>query len=127
MRLEGRWSEYAGLSCPTRVDDNFFCVPQPVAWTITIRPIVDYLRGNDVHGSRLALLLPWVWLWRRIVHGGGNSYGRVACAADSKMPTPNRFATTHFHDSPLVAVMEFLPLREAFGEYCRRALCSEVN
>ncbi|CAM9613860.1 unnamed protein product, partial [Ectocarpus sp. 12 AP-2014] len=29
--------------------------------------------------------------------------------------------------TPLDDIMNFLPLREAFGEFCRKALCSEVN
>ncbi|CAM9557552.1 unnamed protein product, partial [Ectocarpus fasciculatus] len=29
--------------------------------------------------------------------------------------------------TPLDDIMSFLPLREAFGEFCRKALCSEVN
>ncbi|CAN0386259.1 unnamed protein product [Ectocarpus sp. 12 AP-2014] len=31
----------------------------------------------------------------------------------------------HLHETPLAAVMEFPPLRQAFGGYCQKALCSE--
>lgn len=33
----------------------------------------------------------------------------------------------HLHETPLAAVMEFPPLRQAFGGYCQKALCSEVR
>ncbi|CAN0058171.1 unnamed protein product, partial [Ectocarpus sp. 13 AM-2016] len=34
-------------------------------------------------------------------------------------------AMGHLHETPLAAVMEFPPLREAFGGYCQKALCGE--
>lgn len=33
---------------------------------------------------------------------------------------------SHVNEGRLAAIMGFLPLEEAFGEYCQRALCSEV-
>lgn len=113
-------------------------VPLGIVWTTNVRPVADYLGQHDHHGSRgglTRLLLPWAWLWRRIAGGQYPNHtktlGRVACAAD-KIKTPSSFcgfggrANNHLHETPLAAVMEFLPLQQAFGEYCHKSLCGEV-
>lgn len=38
-----------------------------------------------------------------------------------------RSMTTYLHETSLGTVMGFLPLQQAFGEFCRKALCSEVS
>lgn len=40
-------------------------IPQPIVWTINIRPVREYLLRHDHHDSRggvLLLCLPWAWL-----------------------------------------------------------------
>jgi len=33
---------------------------------------------------------------------------------------------TSANEGPLATIMGFLPLKQAFGEYCQKALCGEV-
>lgn len=117
--------------------------PQPIVWIVNIKPIRDYVRQCDHQDSRgclLLLFLPWAWLWRRTVGGqnpnsSANSFGRVACTTDDNksratlkaVGSIGSIANGHLHETPLPAVLEFLPLQQAFGEYCRKALCSEAS
>lgn len=112
-------------------------------WTTNIKPVREYLRKHDHYdspGGLLLLLLPWAWLWRRVTgekprnscNTGSRVAGRVACTTDDNISRATLHglgstATGHLHETPLAAVMEFLPLQQAFGEYCRKALCSEVG
>lgn len=106
--------------------------PLFVVYVTNIKPVRDYLRQHD-HEPRRGLLR---LLWRRITGvqdlTHSNSLGRVACTTSglkSRSATQHGFGSSangHFHGTPLVALMEFLPLQQAFGEYCRKALCSEV-
>lgn len=114
--------------------------PQPIAWIINIRPIRDYLRQHGPHNARggkllLLLALPWAWLWRRVTRRARTSPTNndiVACTTNDKgqrsatLPEFHSSGYEHLHGSHLAAIMEFEPLKEAFGEYCRKALCSEV-
>lgn len=47
----------------------------------------------------------------------------VVCSADR---VPSRANFSGASETALSVLMEFHPLRLAFGEYCRKALCSEV-
>lgn len=103
--------------------------PLCVVWITNIKPIRDYLRQHD-RGSQAGLP---ILLWRRITGGhtpSHGSLGRVACTTDDHTrATFHGLGSTsnpHLHETALAAVMEFLPLQQAFGEYCRKALCSEV-
>lgn len=100
-----------------------------------VKPVIDYLRQGESSGSPrgglLALLVPWTWMWRR-VNDSGNRSGRVACTVDGSprhrlKAIGSSSAMGHLHETPLAAVMEFPPLRQAFGGYCQKALCSEVR
>lgn len=56
---------------------------------------------------------------------GNSNHAVVACAEDRiKAETRTRCSVAQ---TPLANVMGFLPLRMAFGEFCRKALCSEVR
>ena len=35
-------------------------------------------------------------------------------------------SASRYDEGPLAVIMGFLPLKEAYGEYCQKALCSEV-
>lgn len=82
-----------------------------------IKPMRDFLRHDQ--GERT--LVSWV----SAGFVGNNNHSVVACAEDRIK------AETRIHSSvaqtPLAQVMGFLPLRMAFGEFCRKALCSEVR
>lgn len=56
--------------------------------------------------------------------------GCVVCATELKVPDKVQSGlgsrSSHIHGTALLAVMSFEPLKEAFGEYCRKSLCSEV-
>ena len=112
-------------------------LPLFTVFITNMKPVRDYLRQHD-HGSRRDL--PTL-LWRRLTGGespGAHSIislGRVACTTsheDHKSLASIRSgigstAKGHLHETPLAAVMGFLPVQQAFGEYCRKALCSEVK
>ncbi|CAM9391386.1 unnamed protein product, partial [Scytosiphon promiscuus] len=51
----------------------------------------------------------------------------VAPQASSRHLMPQSSSAFDSHGSPLEDIMSFAPLREAFGEFCRKALCKEVN
>lgn len=51
---------------------------------------------------------------------------RVAAAAPSARSESLVSRISDGHRRPLDDIMDFLPLRVAFGEFCRKALCSEV-
>ena len=60
--------------------------------------------------------------WRR-----GGSVGRiVATERTTKILVTPAVSTSEGCGRPLDDIMGFAPLRDAFGEFCRKALCSEV-
>lgn len=69
----------------------------------------------------------------RILDKSSKTYGVVASTPEpmgnqqQKTGDGSRCIPTSHAENPLVAVMEFAPLKEAFGEFCSKALCSEVR
>lgn len=63
-------------------------------------------------------------------NNGTNSAARVVCTTElkalNKMKPGLSGRTSHTHGTVLVAIVSFEPLKEAFGEYCRMLLCTEV-
>ena len=51
----------------------------------------------------------------------------IAVTADFEPTGGPRKKKGSCDDNRLSSIMNFLPLREAFGEYCRKFLCSEVR
>lgn len=98
-----------------------------------VRPVRDLLHGHQPpsEANRFVLLPPWnflrTWIFDRF---NINSAVQIVCTTeipDSKSyysGMHNR--SSHLHDTPLAGIMTFEPLKEAFGEYCRKSLCSEV-
>lgn len=90
-----------------------------------VKPVREFLyRGNGGPQDT-----PSSWIIPRWINPVQSHAIRVACTADlQRQQTSTRIPGSlgHFCESPLASVMGFLPLREAFGEYCRKALCSEV-
>lgn len=82
-----------------------------------IKPVQDFLRDNQ--GERT--LVSWV----SAGFVGNNNHSVVACAED-RIKAETRLNSS-VAQTPLAHVMGFLPLRMAFGEFCRKALCSEVR
>lgn len=91
-----------------------------------IKPVRGFLRYTNENKHHT--LKQRIFFGRR---GAKGSTSRVACSTPENL----RFTTTtrkpgsfdsHFNEGRLAIVMGFLPLKEAFGEYCQKALCSEV-
>lgn len=95
--------------------------------TRIVKPVREFLRtanDDDEHDT----LSSWIFLDRR--RGNGNT-SRVACSSKglARSTTQARLGArnTGVNEGQLVTIMGFPPLKEAFGEYCQRALCSEVQ
>ena len=95
-----------------------------------IKPVREYLRTTDKDDEQTNTLRSLIFLDLRGASGSGSS--RVACSS----PGMKRAATsnlgifssdTRANEGPLANILTFLPLKEAFGEYCQKALCSEVH
>lgn len=92
-----------------------------------IKPVRGFLRNTNAR-STTSSSKSWIFLGRR---GGKGSTSRVACSPPETVRSaattrkPGSF-DTHSNQGRLAIIMGFLPLKEAFGEYCQRALCSEV-
>ena len=80
-----------------------------------IKPVRDFLRQS---GGKRTLIC---WLSAGFV---GNNNSAVVCTADH---IKSETRLTSVGTSALSNLMEFLPLRLDFGEFCRKALCSEVR
>jgi len=88
-----------------------------------IRPVQAVLRHvPERRRSRIEILL--VPPQRKV--SAKVSAGTVAVAADHAQK-PGRNGDESCDSNRLASIMRFLPLREAFGEFCRRSLCSEVS
>ena len=61
------------------------------------------------------------WISAELV---GNKHSTVAITSGQFKAEPG---LTSGVNTALARVMDFLPLKEAFGEFCRMALCSEVR
>ncbi|CAN0007420.1 unnamed protein product, partial [Ectocarpus sp. 4 AP-2014] len=90
-----------------------------------IKPVRWFLRNTNYEKHHI--VKSWIFLGRR---GGKGSTSRVACSPPETVRSatttrkPGSF-DTHSNQGRLAIIMGFLPLKEAFGEYCQRALCSE--
>lgn len=84
-----------------------------------IRPVQAVLR-HIPERKRSAIELLLVPPHRRI------SANTVAVTA-GYTPKPGLNGDESCDANRLTSIMNFLPLREAFGEFCRRSLCSEVR
>ncbi|CAM9757068.1 unnamed protein product [Ectocarpus fasciculatus] len=96
---------------------------QPISWAIIVRPVREHAHRN---GKR-PILRSWT-LSARI--GGSQNGSRVFSATSEPERTEIKAfeltkSPSHLHESPLGTVMQFLPLQQAWGEYCRKALCIE--
>lgn len=98
--------------------------PKPFSWVIIIKPVREFLHhGDGKHGT----LRSWVIFGRP---GRNERLSRVSCTYESTTTgsKPHGLArgNTALCRSSLAKVMGFLPLRQAFGEFCCKALCNEV-
>ena len=98
---------------------------QPIVWTLNVKPVQAFLRQNSGDEDKRTL---WSWMLPENI-GGINHNIRVACSASERKKSNTRGQSqfSYLHESPLAIIMGFGPLEEAFGEFCRKALCSEVS
>ena len=93
-----------------------------------VKPVREFLRNTN--GGTHHTLTSWIFSKRRGDQKGNTS--RVACssaAGTTRSATMGRSGgfDRHFNEGRLAIIMGFLPLKEAFREYCQRGLCSEVR
>lgn len=82
-----------------------------------IKSVRDFLRQSQKKRSLI------FWLAAGFI--GNNNNSAVACTAIHTGKTESTL--TSVAKAPLASVMECLPLRRAFREFCRMALCTEVR
>ena len=90
-----------------------------------MKPVRDFILQTDVKEDTLIFWLTAGWL-------ANNNDSRVACAAGRQKITSARTglgssSSCYLQGTPLFAIMEILPLQQAFGEFCRKSFCSEVR
>lgn len=102
-------------------------ITRSLASTRIIKPVWDFLK-NKGQGGRTFVS----WLSAGQIFNNGSLV--VACTADEKNSEaqPRSVGKSETQprsvgSAPLANVMDFTPLRLAFGEFCRKALCSEVR
>lgn len=82
-----------------------------------IQPIRAILRSeNDSDNSKLGIF-PWR-PWRAT---------KTAAVGEATPKSPKSPITTMNTDGPIAEILRFPPLLDAFGGFCRKALCSEVG
>lgn len=91
----------------------------------SIKPVRDFLRQSQRDRTLLS------WLSAGLVGNNNSSVIVVRLTGHFKSSrsnsNPSRANISTGGDSTLSILMGFLPLRLAFGEFCRKALCSEVR
>ncbi|CAM9672494.1 unnamed protein product [Ectocarpus sp. 8 AP-2014] len=92
----------------------------PIVWLMNIRPVREVERHIPARRrSRKDFLLPSPyrrWSTKNI---------RVGVAANEDNNSLPWNGEVYLDDNRLTSIMNFQPLREAFGEFCRRSLCGE--
>ncbi|CAB1111006.1 unnamed protein product [Ectocarpus sp. CCAP 1310/34] len=99
----------------------------PVIWIVNIQPVREILSNNyGCTNSTLDgfCLLYGIIPWRSTVKA---SRTVLPAASAHRSPVHSQICSDAYLGTPLDDIMNFLPLREAFGEFCRKALCSELS
>ncbi|CAM9865882.1 unnamed protein product [Ectocarpus fasciculatus] len=96
----------------------------PIVWILNIRPIQEVLhhaRKNSIPRGVQMLLASS----SRRRGRGSSTLGCEAVTADVTQNSSQHGRESHADSNRLAGIMSYLPLRDAFGEFCQKSLCSE--
>ncbi|CAN0003379.1 unnamed protein product [Ectocarpus sp. 6 AP-2014] len=96
----------------------------PIVWILNIRPIQEVLhhapRNSIPKGVQMLLALS-----SRRRGGSSSAIGGEAVTTDVTQNPSQHGRESYVDSNRLAGIMNYLPLREAFGEFCQKSLCSE--
>ncbi|CAN0262453.1 unnamed protein product [Ectocarpus sp. 12 AP-2014] len=96
----------------------------PIVWIMNIRPIQEVLhhaRRNSIpKGVQMLLALS-----SRRRRGRSSTIGGEEVNSDVTQNPSQHSRESYVDSNRLAGIMNYLPLREAFGEFCQKSLCSE--
>ncbi|CBJ33074.1 hypothetical protein Esi_0415_0001 [Ectocarpus siliculosus] len=95
-----------------------------IVWILNIRPIQEVLhhapRNSIPKGVQMLLALS-----SRRRGGSSSAIGGEAVTTDVTQNPSQHGRESYVDSNRLAGIMNYLPLREAFGEFCQKSFCSE--